>query len=136
MPTSIEFKENSINNTITATNITSGLVIVPEEEKTASYKSNLKIQVIELRENGAIFELPKNSCSFGHKISFTISIKRNSSVYSFTVLTKIITIEPNETSIQVSAQLISYKEEDWNLFLAIYSNRQDEINKFFQEVKN
>lgn len=95
------------------------------------------IRLIEFQDKGiAVFGFPKNSCAVGHSLDITLAIKSYKKKYKMSLTAKVLSIINDQDVFSlVTTHFVQYVQEDWEKFLEIYSNRQQEISKFFLSVK-
>ena len=127
----------SIEVDVSIVNLTSGIPVanIGAGKDSMQAEAN-QIQVIELRENGAIFGLPRNSCAIGHNLNLVISVHTPFTNLQTTLTAKVLSVDKDlSPSHQVNIQFVQFVKEDWDAFLKIFSDRQKEILAFFSSVK-
>ncbi len=127
----------SITITVIAKNLTSGLEIVPPPAEKNLAGESFSLQLVEFREKGtAVFGFPKNSCSAGHNLAMTLSIKDYQQQHMMSLTGKVLSVENEQNTFStVTVQFIQYILDDWQKFLDIYTKRQQEILSFFNTIK-
>ncbi len=90
------------------------------------------IQLVELGERDLILELPARVCQKGHNLMIEIeSQKGTKTLIPFSANVKVDSVEkltPDADKVQIT--LIQYDQVGWDRFRSLYSERQNEIEKF------
>ncbi|OFZ78416.1 MAG: hypothetical protein A3K03_06020 [Bdellovibrionales bacterium RIFOXYD1_FULL_44_7] len=130
----------SIVNTTTKTQIKNGMRIYGQTQE--SVDEDLSIKLIEFQEREMVLEAPANACAEGHNLIVNIvasapsTAENNGGIIEFSATAKVRLVEmPSKTRHSVTVTLIQYDESSYKSFCSLFSNRQQEIEAFFNAVK-
>jgi len=95
-------------------------------------------RVVELRDRGMLLELPAHACKKGNYLilHFEMQYPGEDKPRKFDTGAKVDQVTGGGDPVQeVTASLLNYDPAAWKSFCAIFSQRQEEIEKFFAAVK-
>jgi len=92
-------------------------------------------RVMEFLDRGLVLELPSRSCAKGHSLVVEIRCQSAGATVNFNCTAKVESVERNAVCDQVTAQLMQFVEKEWAELQRTFSERQEQILKFFQDAK-
>jgi hypothetical protein len=125
----------SLNNLTTKTKIEGGKRVF-DTLKTGSPEEGLHLELVEVVDGFLTLETPPKIGAQGHILEIKIVTENRTPEIEVEVQGEIHAIEPlPDGRLQVVIQLVNPSDPSWLNLLAMYSQRQDEIEKFFSSVK-
>lgn len=95
-----------------------------------------QIKLIQFLEKGMVLELPAKSCSNGHNLIIKIELSGTTLINEFVTTAKVVEHDSiSKEADTVVLNLTQYDGDAWTKLQSIYSNRQDEIEKFFKAAR-
>ncbi len=102
-------------------------------------KESDSASILEIGTKSLVLELPPYSCHLNHNVMIEVYLNGTTDKLAEPMLRatgKIISHERQEDgTLRVTMDLIQFDDVSWQKFLGLYSNRQDEIERFFKMVK-
>ena len=96
-------------------------------------------ELLELGERTLILQLPARCCNLQHAVAvtiFNVQPKTHKETELLGVTGKVTSLEAvdKETS-RVSVECVQFDEQSWIAFVKLFSSRQEEIMRFFEQIK-
>lgn len=112
-----------------------------EFKNTTTRTETNKVALVEINDKKLVLDIPPRNCNERHSALIDIykydgneKNKKNHKVLSATG--KVIKVEEgDEDNVRVTFECFQYDDKSWSAFLNIFNNRQDQINRFFKNVK-
>lgn len=102
--------------------------------------SNAGVLLVETGDKEMILQVPPKSCVAKQSVMVDIfkgkKPKQGRTHPALRFTGKITAVEKMEDDcLRVTVKLVQFEEKEWDIFLGLFSKRQDEINTFFESMK-
>lgn len=125
----------SLHNLTTKTKIEGGKRVI-DALKTTKSEEGLHIDLVEILDGFLTLETPAKIGAQGHTLELKIMTENRTPQVIVEVQGEIQVVEPlPDGRLQVVVQLVNPKDASWLKLLAMFSQRQEEIENFFAAVK-
>jgi hypothetical protein len=125
----------SLHNVTTKTRIEDGKRVF-DQMKTSKAEEGLHIELIEILDGFLTLETPPKIGAQGHLLELRISTENRNPQISVEVQGEIHLMETlPDGRLQIVVQLVNPKDASWLSLVALFSQRQEEIENFFAAVK-
>lgn len=111
-------------------------------------KDKSKVSLVEIGDRTLVFEVPARSCNEKHNVMVNISraekVKEGTDKAKKTqkeqellnVTGKVRSLDAvDEETVRIEVECLQFDEKGWNALLALYANRQAEIEKFLTATR-
>lgn len=136
-----DFKTSTVTldltNTTTRTEIKDGKRIFGDHaQKVENLPAELQPRILEFHENALTLEVPKHTCAQGHNVTLEAKLKLIKGEKKFSASGKVTEISNvGDRTDSIHIKFLQLEERQWLEFQQYFSNRQNDILKFFEAVK-
>jgi len=95
-----------------------------------------QVQLLEVLPQGLIVSVPSKRCAFGHHVDLDITVESQGKSVHFQGTAKVVTHDKEDhESDRIGVEFMQLNLNEWNNFLAVFGQRQNQIEAFFKGVK-
>lgn len=95
-----------------------------------------KFSITNISDDQIQMRLPKACCAQGHQVDIKVKAITDEDEYPFNSRAKVTSMEQiDDDSISVQLEILNEKNIDYQRFLEVFTNRQDQVEGLFHAIK-